>query len=105
MAYTLTKGVIPDGLVVRHRCDNAACCNPAHLELGTALDNVRDRVERGRGRGPRGNESGNVKLTAEKVRAVRTAEGSQREIAARYGICQQSVSDIRCRKTWAWLEE
>ena len=33
--------------VVRHTCDNRACCNPAHLVGGTQRDNLRDAVERG----------------------------------------------------------
>jgi hypothetical protein len=48
LAWTLTNGAIPDGMVVRHRCDNPPCCNPSHLELGSHNDNVADAVERGR---------------------------------------------------------
>lgn len=43
-----TNGPVPDGLMVRHKCDNPPCVNIEHLELGTALDNTRDRDERGR---------------------------------------------------------
>jgi hypothetical protein len=38
---------IPDGQVVRHRCDIRACVNPAHLLLGTVKDNNVDTVARG----------------------------------------------------------
>lgn len=50
VAYSLAFGPIPDGFQVCHRCDNPPCCNPTHLFLGTALDNARDRVAKGRSR-------------------------------------------------------
>lgn len=33
-------------LVVRHKCDNPACCNPKHLVLGTQKDNIADMLSR-----------------------------------------------------------
>lgn len=51
VAYTYLVGEIPPGLVVRHACDVRRCVNPDHLSLGTAADNSRDMVERGRHRG------------------------------------------------------
>ena len=46
--YRIHKGEIPEGMVVRHTCDNIRCVNPKHLILGTPNDNVQDRVDRGR---------------------------------------------------------
>lgn len=48
-AWAASNGrIIPDGMVIRHRCDNRICCNPGHLELGTQMENVRDMVQRDR---------------------------------------------------------
>lgn len=46
--YEHFVGPIPDGLLVRHTCDNPPCVNPDHLIPGTALDNALDMIERGR---------------------------------------------------------
>lgn len=34
--------------IVRHTCDNKKCINPEHLILGSVLENINDRVVRGR---------------------------------------------------------
>src|SRR4029453_17701848 len=47
-AWVLANGPIPRGLHVLHHCDNPPCVRPDHLWLGTAADNVRDRVSKGR---------------------------------------------------------
>lgn len=47
-AYRFLVAEIPEGGVVRHKCDVPLCVNPDHLELGTHKDNVRDKMSRGR---------------------------------------------------------
>lgn len=42
-AWVLTHGEPLGGLCVNHKCDHAACCNPAHMYLGTRIDNMVDR--------------------------------------------------------------
>ena len=46
--WSLANGPVPDGMVVRHKCDNPPCVNPDHLEIGTPAQNSRDMVERNR---------------------------------------------------------
>lgn len=45
LTYTLAKGPIPKGLVVRHTCHNRICCRPDHLIVGTQADNIQDSIE------------------------------------------------------------
>lgn len=52
-AHELLVGPVPESLVVRHKCDNAPCVNPDHLELGTVADNNHDKKVRGRARNGR----------------------------------------------------
>lgn len=48
VAYRLTKGEIPSGMLVCHSCDNPPCCNPEHLFVGTDADNNKDMHTKGR---------------------------------------------------------
>lgn len=52
VSWELHKGPIPDKMFVLHNCDNPTCVNPDHLFIGTARDNTRDMVRKGRLRSP-----------------------------------------------------
>lgn len=91
--YETYRGAIPDNLVIRHKCDNRACCNPNHLEVGTRQDNMRDVDERGRR--PKGEKHWKCKLTAEQLVQIKYDTRKQVEIAAEFGITQAHVSLIK----------
>lgn len=48
LAWSLTRGPIPAGMVAMHTCDNTRCCNPDHVKLGTPKENSRDASIKGR---------------------------------------------------------
>lgn len=51
VAYMLATGApIPQGVIVRHTCDNPPCVFPGHLLLGSKRDNAQDMARRGRAR-------------------------------------------------------
>jgi hypothetical protein len=41
VAWELTNGPIPDGLVIDHLCRNRRCVNPTHLEVVSTQENTR----------------------------------------------------------------
>jgi hypothetical protein len=107
-AFELTNGEIPHGAIVRHRCDNRLCVNPAHLELGTAADNVADMMARGRQRNRplKGAENGSAKLSPETVLEIRRrlANGAtDRGLARDIGVGKSTVRRIRTGQSWAHI--
>lgn len=110
LAWELTHGPIPDGLFVCHRCDVPACCNPAHLFLGTPLDNVRDMDAKGRDRriGPLGERAGAAVLTAPQVRAIRARyDGGDTNIsrlARDYGVHRRTIQRVVRHQRWTHVD-
>lgn len=54
LAHRVVAGIVrqldPEDYVL-HKCDNPPCCNPNHLMIGTAVDNMQDAIAKGRHRG------------------------------------------------------
>ena len=89
IAWLLTNGEIKKGLHVLHKCDNRACCNPAHLYLGTHKDNMADMYSKGR-RAPA------TRIPEETITAIRKMGKHEKPgfIAKHFGISSSHASRI-----------
>ena len=105
VAWQLAHGPIPAEMLVLHKCDTPACVNPEHLFLGTNVDNMADKVAKGRQSRLRGEANGCAKLTESKASELLATPGSCTAVAARFGVSNVMVSLIRRGKKWAHLQE
>lgn len=96
--YEHVNGKLSDGLVVRHTCDNPACVNIEHLEVGTQRDNINDKVRRGRQL--RGENHGRALLTREDVDRIRESNETHRVLAKRFSVSEGCINNIKLRRTW-----
>lgn len=95
------NGPIPDGLIIRHKCDNKACCNINHLELGTHKDNSQDMVARNRQ--AKGSSNGCSKLVESDINVIRSllSKGhTLTSIGDRYGVSHSAIWLIKTNKKW-----
>jgi hypothetical protein len=100
-AYRKTKGPIPTGMLVRHRCGNKLCVNPAHLAVGTDADNAADgKLLR---ETPRGTKNGQAQINERQARYIidNPEELSGSELGRRLGLSRAAISLIRKGKRWA----
>lgn len=102
LVWTLLSGAIEAGLQVCHSCDNASCCNRAHLFLGTAKENVCDSINKNR-RAIR-ERHGMAKLTIEEVAQIREMLKMPRigirHIAWLLGMSETGIRHIKNGKNW-----
>lgn len=100
IAWEQTNGDIPEGMLVCHHCDNRSCCNPRHLFLGTNADNMKDMVDKGRGRNHPwyGEDHPNAKLTNIQVQEIKdfyaTGNFTYFQLARQYGVTFQHIGAV-----------
>lgn len=101
-SYEFFNGPFSPELDILHKCDNPTCVNPAHLFLGTAFDNMRDMVNKGRNVVHKGEGNFNAKLTQSQVDEIRykSTFTTQVQLAKEYGVTQANIGHIVKRKNW-----
>lgn len=94
-----------------HKCDNRKCVNPLHLFSGTNLDNVRDKVNKGRCYTgyQKGECNGASKLKDKDVIEIRKLHKNKKystiKLGKIYGVHRSTISYIVNNKTYTHLLE
>lgn len=105
-SYMLFNGDIPEGELVRHKCDNRLCVRPDHLELGTHQDNMNDMKQRKRCAVQHGEHHNNHKLFNDDIYEMRILHGfgfTNLELASMFKISDGMVSMILSKKRWSHI--
>ncbi|WP_343743115.1 HNH endonuclease signature motif containing protein [Herbaspirillum huttiense] len=87
-------------LVVRHSCDNTRCINPDHLLVGTHLDNMRDKVNRGRQYRSIGELHPSAKISELDAWRIKFGGEPSDLLQKELGIGRHTISKIRNGITW-----
>lgn len=95
---------VPEGLIVRHICDNPICVNPAHLLHGTHKENFNDCRMRNRNSCLSGESNPAARLGAEQVASLRKryALGDTTGVllAEQAGVSKTCVYEVLRGRTW-----
>jgi hypothetical protein len=97
VAYVLSAGPIPPGMMVLHTCHRRDCMNPDHLFLGTHADRARH------GRYLRGENHPMTRMTNQQVKEMRQRyeDGeSTVTLVLDYGVKYITAYEVTHRLTW-----
>lgn len=109
-SWIIHKGPIPEGLSVLHKCDNRECSKiddmDNHLFLGTAKDNMLDKISKNRQMHGRNHYC--VKLTEDDVRSIRklinTGE-SHFSVSKKFNVNSGTIQNISVGRTWKHIKD
>lgn len=103
-SWALHYGLPPSDMMVCHTCDNPSCVNPSHLFIGTAKDNAKDMIDKGRKVIVKGDDVYNAKLTNQDVvemrRVYSLGQKTAAEIAVDYGVTKEVARNAIKGITW-----
>jgi len=104
-SWELEHGPIPEGQDVLHTCDVPLCVRPHHHFLGTSIENVADRVAKGRS--ARGERVSTSKLREDQIAEIRQRlrDGeTQRALGRAFGVSKSQIGNIGRGEHWAHRE-
>ena len=103
-ALLLSGQDVPDSMNICHRCDYPPCVRPEHLFLGSNIDNFRDMREKRRH--AHGDRTASARLTdalVSEIIASYTAGARVLDLAHRYQVATNTISNIILGRTWTHL--
>lgn len=107
VSWVIYKGLIPEGLLVLHSCDNPKCVNPKHLFLGTHMENSRDMFSKGRQSkmlGSRHGEDNNLskitEIEVKEIRKLRKSGVKYRILSQRFNLSVGQLYQIANGNSW-----
>lgn len=104
LVYEECFGEIPEGMMIRHKCDNRSCINPEHLEIGTCKDNVDDMFKRKRNPSRAGEGNGRAILSPEQALEIYCDNNSTKaELATKYGVSYGCIRGIKEGRNWTHI--
>lgn len=101
ISFWMHHGETPEGMCVCHRCDNPRCVNPAHLFLGSIVENRMDCVHKRRN--TKGSAMHTAKLKEEDIPVIRDRKRSGArsvELAMEYGVSNSTIKRIVSGSMW-----
>jgi HNH endonuclease len=102
LSWRVHNGPIPPGQQVLHKCDVPCCVNPDHLFLGTAEDNVADKVSKNRQAKGIGHPCS--KLTEDNVRYIRGSDETNRALGRRFNVSHGIINNIKKGIDWKHIK-
>lgn len=102
------RKLVPENLVVRHKCKIKGCIAATHLELGTMADNAQDKIRDGTSL--RGELCPTSKLTENDVLAILEKKRSDPnfktgKVSREYNVSSTAISQICSGKRWGYLSK
>jgi len=96
-----SKGHVPQGMFVCHRCDTPGCVNPEHLWLGTVSENHEDMDEKGRRRMAHcGEMSPRAILKEADIEKIFVDPRPYAVISQEYNVAVTTITSVKNRVSW-----
>lgn len=105
IAWQISNGPVPEGMQVCHKCDNPKCVRIGHLFLGSAVDNAKDMLRKGRFPKRTRELNPNSKLTYKDVQSIRRIKStgvSAETISKAYKITKKHVWNLCAKNSKLW---